>query len=730
MKPVNHIAQRKAAFLDEVQLVFGVQGRKSCHKTIEFIESRLEAEIVDKTTRGDIGQALDIAGIVLTNLGLGLTSVMTAMLFQVVDSEDIGVDQITDQFGEEIGRMFRGISKIHHLNTSKTRIHADKFIELLLTISDDIRVILIKTAERLYRVRNYQLLKKQDQVQLAHEVSDLYVPLTHRLGLYLVKTEFEEYSMMLLHPVAHREIEQKLKESKKDRETYIAQFIDPIQKRLDESGFRCTIKGRFKSIHSIWKKMQNQGVAFDEVYDLFAIRIILTKPSEHEKADCWQVYSIVTDQYPPNPNRLRDWISTPKPNGYESLHTTVIGPEGRWVEVQIRTKRMDRIAEMGHAAHWRYKENRSDSSDEDILKVLRMALEQQDDAVLSGNNRAKHELYSDQIYVFTPQGDLLKLRKGATVLDFAFGVHTDVGYHCTGAKINGQIVPIRQQIVNGDMVEILTSPNQRPKTDWLNIVVTSKARSRIKRMLRESQYADADEGKEILRRKLEQWKVRYNVTTIHKLVNRFHLKSSLDLYQQIADNKLDLSSLRTYLKQKDPAEYLKEKSFVSRSIEGFSKTIKGQEDYLVIDEAVQQVDYKLAKCCNPIFGDEVFGFVTVKDGVKIHRTSCPNAPQMFQRYPYRIVKVSWTSTHSDTAEYTVNIRVSGLDDIGIVNQISKVISSDLKVMMRAMHISSRDGMFVGILTLVVSDRSHLETIMARVKKVKGVLTVKRSEETA
>ncbi len=669
-----------------------------------------------------------LARTVLNDFGLGRTSLAAALLTESFNHGFLSEAAVQKQFGEEVVRILAGLRKIHHLNTAKTRIHAGMFIELLLGISDDVRVILIKTAERLNRIRQVDRLTEKERLLLAHEAVDLYAPVAHRLGLYLIKTELENISMKCILPEKYLEIEKKLIESEVNREAYIQKFIDPIRKDLEKKGFICEIKGRPKSIHSVWNKMNQQEVDFEEVYDLFAIRIILTGESANEKADCWQIYSIVTDRYQPNPNRLRDWISSPKPNGYESLHTTVIGQDGKWVEVQIRTRRMDQIAEKGHASHWRYKENAARVEGDDWLQKIRTALESGVESGGDMREESKSELYAGQIYIFTPQGDLLKLKTGSTVLDFAFGVHTQVGFHCTGARVNGQIVPIRHKLTNGDQVEILTSPQQKPKTDWLNIVVSSKAKSRIKRVLKEAEFQRAEEGKEILKRKFEQWRVRYDVTTIHRLVNRLGIKSALELYQQVAENKLDLAEIREWLREKDPAEYLKEKPAASKSVEEFTKTVIRQEDYLLIDDHMDQVDYRMARCCNPIFGDEVFGFVTVKDGTKIHRLNCPNAAQLIARYPYRVVKVRWTDGHGDQAAFTVNVHVSGIDDIGIVNEISKVISSDLRVNMRGMHMTSKDGVFKGILTLVVNDRNHLGTIMVRIRKVKGVLSVKRSDE--
>ncbi|MCD6346864.1 MAG: bifunctional (p)ppGpp synthetase/guanosine-3',5'-bis(diphosphate) 3'-pyrophosphohydrolase [Bacteroidales bacterium] len=669
-----------------------------------------------------------ICKLIVDEIGLGFVSVQATILLPVYQGGGISEDDLLKLVDKSVVDILHGIKKLESLDMSKTEIHSENFIQLLLSISSDVRVILLKTAERLYCLRQVTSTHDVNDMLLAREARDLYAPIAHRLGLYLIKSEFEEAAMKILLTDQYQDIAKRLNESKKSRSRYIQSFIAPIEQMLKSNGINCDIKGRPKSIHSIWKKMSSQGVEFDEVYDLFAIRIILQSSGASEKADCWQVYSLITDLYQPNPNRLRDWISSPKPNGYESLHTTVIGPNGKWVELQIRTKRMDEIAEYGHAAHWKYKENLEDSSEDDWLGRIRLALEKSESDKDDDKQSAKTELYSNQIYIFTPNGDLIKLRSGSTVLDFAFAVHTSVGYHCTGATLNGEIVPIKQELINGDLVEILTSNQQRPKIDWLNWVVSSKARSRIKRALKEAEYQNADKGRDTLKRKFEQWRIRYDVTAIDRLVNHLKLKNPLELYQQVAVGKLDLNQIKDWLKAKDPAGYNKSKPESNKSIDSFVKSTVQDDDCLILDDTLQNVDFKLARCCNPIFGDEVFGFVTVSGGTKIHRLNCPNAKQMISRYPYRVIKVNWTSSHGDQAHYSVNVRIAGMDDIGIINEVSRVISSDLKVNMRAMNISSRDGFFTGQITLVVQDKKHLEVIFGKLKRVKGVLTVQRSDE--
>jgi GTP diphosphokinase / guanosine-3',5'-bis(diphosphate) 3'-diphosphatase len=670
----------------------------------------------------------DLIPIIINELGLGDTSHAACLLTIPYNNGWLSSTAVAEGYGNPMVNILDGLKKIERLNTSRTKIHADKFIQLLLSISDDVRVILIKTGERLQEIRSIDNLPEETRIKLAHDAGDLFAPIAHRLGLYLIKNEFEEISMKYLLPDIYRDVSRRLAETRSNRDEYINRFINPLIRELKAKGYHCDIKGRTKSVPSIWRKMVQQAVEFDEVYDLFAIRIILKNPTDNEKADCWQVYSIVTDQYQPNPNRLRDWISSPKPNGYESLHTTVIGPEGRWVEVQIRTHRMDAIAEKGHAAHWRYKENRGGSEGVEWLSEIRDALETSSGSEAAAESGAKTELYSDQIYIFTPKGDLLKLSAGATVLDFAFAVHSDVGYHCTGARVNNQMVPIRYKLTNGDLVEVTTSQQQKPKTDWLNWVHSSKAKARIKRFLKMADYQGADLGKEMLTRKLSQWRIKFDVSTIQRIVNWLNLKDTLELYQQIAENKVDLTAIREYLKDKAPSELIKEKLATIKTVDSFVKSTSQTADYLVIDDNLGNVDYKLSKCCNPIFGDEVYGFVTVKEGTKIHRINCPNARQMIERYPYRIVKVRWTDSHGATSGFTVNVLITGKDNIMVVNEISRLISSDLKVSMRSMNLVSKDGLFEGTYTLIVQDRPHLETIINRIKKTKGILSVRRTDE--
>jgi len=712
-------------FLDRLGKDY-LQENPHLEEAIAMVENWI-SELPEGQAEKELFRIIQMNELILDELGLDEKSVILALIIRLFDNQVFAEDEVAREFGKEIAQLLLGLQKINKMDMSKTSIHAENFIQLILSISSDVRVVLLKLADLLFLVRNFEELTANKRIEIARQISQLYAPIAHRLGLYRVKTEFEEVAMKYLESQIYSEISNKLSETKTAREQYIEQFIAPLKVLLEKEGYRCQIKGRSKTIHSIWQKMSAQGVDFEEVYDLFAIRIILTGDGLNEKSNCWQVYSIVTDIYQPNPHRLRDWISSPKINGYESLHTTVIGPQGKWVEVQIRTARMDEIAEKGRAAHWRYKEGSGSKETSGYLAKIQTALTTPQKSKVPTADSAKDELYSDKIYIFTPKGDLIKLRSGATILDFAFAVHTNVGFHCTGAKVNGRICPIKHVLINGDTIEILTSAQQKPKSDWLSIAVTSKARQRIKRVLKEQEFQDSEEGKETLKRKFEQWRIKYDVTTIHRLVDHLKLKNALNLYQQVAENKVDLNAIKEFLKAKDPAEYHKERTEPVKSIENFVKSTLRQEDYLIIDETLDNVDYKLAKCCNPIFGDDVFGFVTVAEGAKIHLTTCPNAKQMMLRYPYRVVKVSWTDQHGESAIYTANIRVTGVDDIGIVNQISKVISTDMKVSMRSMNISSQDGFFSGQIGLIVQDKDHLLTIIKQIKKLKGVISVSRSD---
>lgn len=668
---------------------------------------------------------LEVARIAVEEIGLGTTSIICALLHDVVEDTDITLDQVEKEFGNVVARIIDGLTKITGLYNKSTNSsdQAENFRKMLLTLADDVRVILIKLADRLHNMRTLESMPKEKQLKIASETAYLFAPLAHRLGLYAVKSELEDLSLKYTESEVYRDIARKLRETRSKRDRFIKDFIAPLQNELDKTGLTFEIKGRPKSINSIWNKMKKQGIEFEEVYDLFAIRIIIDSQAELEKPDCWRIYSIVTDIYQPNPNRLRDWVSTPKANGYESLHTTVMGPGGRWVEVQIRSRRMDEIAEKGFAAHWKYKDQTGDNAFDEWLTRIREVLENPEPNALEFMDNIKLQLYAKDLFAFTPKGDLIKLQAGATALDFAFEIHTDIGVKCIGAKVNHKIVPLSYQLQNGDQVEILTSNIQKPKSDWLNFVTSAKAKNKIKQVLKEQKRENSDLGKDILQRKLKQWKIQFNDDILQKIVSYFRLNSVLDLYYYVAIEKLDLAQIKAFLLKPE-----KKQSRYNRIDEqNFGDLVKANsnknDDLLIIDDKLSKIDYTLANCCNPIPGDDIFGFVTVSEGIKIHRVSCPNAVQLLSKYGYRVVKAKWTK--ASEVSFLAGIRITGLDDIGIISGISTVISGDLKVNMRSISVVSNDGMFEGDIMVYVNDTKHLETLMRKLKGVKGVLKVSR-----
>lgn len=669
---------------------------------------------------------LEVARIAVEEIGLGTTSVICALLHDVVEDTDITLDQIEKEFGNIVARIIDGLTKISGLYNKSTNSsdQAENFRKMLLTLADDVRVILIKLADRLHNMRTLESMPKEKQLKIASETAYLFAPLAHRLGLYAVKSELEDLSLKYTEAEIYRDIARKLRETRSKRDRFIRDFIEPLSTEIEKTGLKFDIKGRPKSINSIWNKMKKQGIEFEEVYDLFAIRIILESNGESEKPDCWRVYSIITDIYQPNPNRLRDWVSTPKANGYESLHTTVMGPGGRWVEVQVRTRRMDEIAEKGFAAHWKYKDQTSDNAFDEWLTRIREVLENPEPNALEFIDNFKLQLYAKDLFVFTPKGDLIKLQAGATALDFAFEIHTDIGMKCIGAKVNHKIVPLSYQLQNGDQVEILTSNIQKPKSDWLNFVTSAKAKSKIKQALKELKRENADLGKDILQRKLKQWKVNFSDESIQKIIGHFKLNSTLDLYYFIATEKIDLAQVKSILTKPEKPTTRNINRIDENNFESLVKSNSTKnEDMLIIDDKIGKIDYTLAQCCNPIPGDDIFGFVTVSEGIKIHRVSCPNAVQLLSKYGYRVVKAKWT--RASEVSFLAGIRITGLDDIGIISGISTVISTDLKVNMRSISVVSNDGMFEGDIMVYVHDTHHLDVLMRKLKEVRGVLKVSR-----
>jgi guanosine-3',5'-bis(diphosphate) 3'-pyrophosphohydrolase len=670
-----------------------------------------------------------VAQIAAEEIGLGTTSIVCALLHDVVEDTDMTLDDIEREFGKKVAKIIDGLTKISGVFDQTSSIQAENFRKMLLTLADDVRVILIKLADRLHNMRTLDSMPRDKQLKISSETIYLYAPLAHRLGLYAIKSELEDLSMKYTESSTYKFIAQKLNETKTERTKFIKEFVGPVSEALHKQGLAFEIFGRPKSIHSIWKKMKTKAVPFEEVYDLFAIRIILDSPVETEKADAWKAYSVVTDQYIPNPDRLRDWISSPKGNGYESLHTTVMGPKGRWVEVQIRSRRMNEIAEKGFAAHWKYKESSSDSGLDQWIQKVREMLSSPESNALDFLDDFKMNLFSDEIFIFTPKGDLIKLPTGATALDFAFEIHTDLGSRCIGAKVNHKLVPLSHKLQNGDQVEVITSSKQSPKEDWLNFVITSKAKSKIKSSFKEHKIKLAEDGKEILERKLKSLKIPNNTQSLGKVMLYFGLPSLQDLFYRVAIGKIDNKELKEYVLAERKPEQRAPDKIDAHSLDHFIKEIKSKDsDVLVIGEDLQKIDYKLAPCCNPIPGDDVFGFITVSDGIKIHRTNCPNAIKLMSNFGYRIVKAKWTSQKE--IAFLTGIRITGIDDVGVINNITKVISSDFKVNMRSITVDSNDGIFEGSITVYVNDTDHLDNLIKRLKGVNGILSVTRFDATS
>ena len=676
---------------------------------------------------------METALIVGQEMGLTRGSVLGVMLDSAVMRGDATLEDIRKDFGEEVAGIMHGLLRIRDLYEKSATIESENFRSLLVSMAEDMRVILIMIANRVCLMRNIKGTSNVEaQRKVSMESAYLYAPLAHKLGLYKLKSELEDLSLKYLEHDAYYYIKEKLNATKKSRDAYISRFTKPIEEKLLKAGLKFHMKGRTKSIHSIWQKMKKQKVDIDGVFDLFAIRIIIDSAPEREKQECWQVFSIITDMYQSNPSRMRDWLSVPKSNGYESLHITVLGPEQKWVEVQIRTERMDDIAEHGLAAHWRYKGIKGGQSGvEEWLAGVRSALESGDDHQLMDQFRM--ELTEDEVFVFTPKGDLFKLPAGATVLDFAYAIHTKVGNMCTGARIGNRNVTIRQKLASGDQVEILTSNNQTPKQDWLNIVTTSKARNKIKQTLKEMESRQASMAKEELERKMKNRKLDYDEPALMHTMTRMGYRVVTDFYNALAEGRLDTNAvLEAYATQlrrdrgeedkATPAQSAQE--FVMQANENLHKTNTAQEDVLVIDSNIQGLEFQMAKCCQPVYGDNVFGFVTSGGGIKIHRENCPNAPQLRERFGYRIVKAKWSG--KGTGKYPITLHVIGHDDIGIVNNITSIISKEEKILLRSISIDSHDGLFSGTLTVMLEDTSKLENLLKKLKTVKGVKNVSRS----
>lgn len=665
----------------------------------------------------------------LEEVGLGKAAILSLLLHESVQCGLVKIDDIDMKFNTSVDPIIRGINRVRELYEMNTSLETENFRKLFLTFAEDVRVILIIIAEHLQMMRTLDGYDSDNKLNVARESSFLYAPLAHRMGLYAIKTELEDLSLKYTNREIFKEIAHKLNETKRSRDKYIDEFIAPLKLKLNELGYNYTIKGRTKSIHSIYNKMKKQNTPFENIYDLFAIRVIFDVPYEKEKTACWQAYSLVADMYQPNPKRLRDWLSIPKSNGYESLHTTVLGPQGKWVEVQIRTVRMDEVAEKGLAAHWKYKGIKSETGMDEWLKNIREILENPELNAVDFMDEFKLNLYDKEVFVFTPNGDLHKLPKGATALDFAFSIHSGLGSKCVGAKVNGKNVPIKYVLNNGDQVEVLTSPTQKPNVAWLNVVTTSRAKNKIRQALKEIEFKDAEIGRETLLRRFKNWKIDLDEGRISRLAKKKGFKTVSDFYQEIAQEKLDILNVREAYLDLDKSVAVDHQPEV-RSAESFTAEAhapepQGKEDVLVIGQDLKHVDYKLSKCCNPIYGDDIFGFVSVNGGIKIHRTDCPNAPQMIERFGYRIIKARW-SGKSVGAQYPITLRIVGHDDIGIVTNITSLISKEKNILLRSISIDSNAGLFQGNLTIMVSDLNDLESIVKKIRLVRGVKNVSRS----
>ncbi|MBF1427494.1 RelA/SpoT family protein [Hoylesella nanceiensis] len=694
------------------------------------INAALESNLIPRDIFGlnPILFSLETAQIAIKEIGLKRDAVIAILTFNSVINEFSTIENIQKTFGEGVFTIVKGLLRLHELYKKTPVVESENFRNLLISFAEDMRVILLMIADRVNMMRQIRdTNKEEERRRAAEEANYLYAPLAHKLGLYKLKSELEDLSLKYLEHDAYYMIKENLNATKKTRDAYISNFISPIKEKLENAGLKFQIKGRTKSIHSIWQKMKKQKCGFSGIYDLFAIRIIIDSPEQQEKMQCWQAYSIITDMYQPNPKRLRDWLSVPKSNGYESLHITVLGPENKWVEVQIRTERMDEIAEHGLAAHWRYKGVKSESGIDEWLGNIRAALEHNDDLQLM--DQFKLDLYEDEVYVFSPKGDLYKLAKGATVLDFAFHIHSGIGCKCVGAKINDRNVSIKEVLHSGDQVEIITQNNQKPNRDWLKIVKTSRAKSKIRLALKETQAKTGLYAKEMLERRFKNRKIDIDESVMSHLVKRLGFKEMSDFFKQIADEKLDLNEVvDKYLEVRDydmntnptqPARSAEEFNFDNPNEE----RTKESDDILVIDKNLKGIDFSLAKCCHPIYGDDVFGFVTVNGGIKIHRCDCPNNAELRRRFGYRIVRARWSG--KGTSQYSTIMRIVGNDDIAIINNITSIISKEDKITLRSINIESHDGLFTGNLTILLQDTIKLDSLIKKIKTIKGVKQVSR-----
>lgn len=729
----DDIEIRKKEFVKHYKRIYSFLREKWDIKTLFIIKGISKNFLLsyDKSAVNEIGEEiwsdLRTAIVAIDEVGMKQSAILAIILLHPVSKGAYSIEKCKNLFGEETATILRGFIKISEFSDKKSAVESENYIKLLLSIAEDIRVVFMMIAQHLRLMREAKSSSAQEKLNLSVESKYLYAPLAHRLGLYAIKSELEDLSLKYTDRETYDYIARKLNETKRSRDRYIYEFIEPVKERLNGTGFNFEIKGRTKSIFSIYNKLKKQKIEFENIYDLFAIRVILDAPEEDEKAQCWQVYSIITDMYQPNPKRLKDWLSIPKSNGYESLHITVMGADSRWVEVQIRTKRMDEIAERGLAAHWKYKGVKEESELDGWLQSLRESLDNSDTNLSQKLNDFKLDLYEEEIFVFTPKGDLFKLPKGATVLDFAFSIHSKLGSTCVSGKVNGKNVPIKHKLKSGDLVEINTSSHQTPKQDWLNVVVTSKARTKIRQLLKEEASKQVDIAKETLSRRMKNRKIELDDSLLMQLIKKLKYKTVTDFYSDIANGKNDVNwIIDRYLELGSKENELKE-TYASISAEEF--TLKATDnlistsDELIIDQNLTGVDYKLAKCCNPIYGDEIFGFVSTQ-GIKIHRVNCPNAQDMFSRFGYRIIRARW-SGKVGSSSYTIVLRVIGNDQINIVANLMSIISKEEGINMRSISIDSNDGLFQGNIAVILSDTSTLEQLIKKLKAVKGVKSITR-----
>ena len=728
MQPID-LEQEKKDILNKYKSLLRACADKTDKADKKEIRKAFDLAVeAHKTQRRKSGEPyiyhpIAVAHIAAKEIGLGTTSIICALLHDVVEDTDYSLKDIEKLFGEKVSKIIDGLTKIQDVFDKNVSMQAENFRKMLLTLSDDVRVILIKLADRLHNMRTLDAMKKPKQLKIASETLYLYAPLAHRLGLYAIKTELEDLGIKFTKPEVYKAIAEGLQATKEERNKYITKFCKPIRNKLKENELYCSIKGRPKSIFSIRHKMVTKGVNFDNIFDKFAIRIIVESSLENEKSDCWKIYSIVTDFYKPNPDRLRDWVSTPKANGYESLHTTVMGDDGKWVEVQIRSKRMDDIAEKGYAAHWKYKQEGSKENSLDVwINNIRELLENPESNALDFIDDFKLNLYAGEIYVFTPNGELKTLPKKATALDFAFSIHTDVGLKCMGVKVNGKLVSLSHQLGSGDQVEVITSKKQRPRKDWLRFVITSRAKSKIKAALKEDKKRISGVGKEIAERKLKHLKLKFNKNTETELIKYFDTGTSLELYFRFGTGAISNTEIKEYVKVKNSGWYqtIKNKIYNPKAKKSALKVAK----VIVFNDDDEVLDYEMAKCCNPIPGDVIFGFLTVVDGIKIHRSDCPNAIQLRANYAYRILKAKWVNKNE--IDFIATINIKGIDKVGLMNNVTQIISNQMNVNIKSINISSSDGIFEGIITLKVHNVTFLKELTDKLGKVEAISSITRT----